>query len=116
MAARKRSPKPAPVVVTTVCSICGEDWLQHQEVDGEVSTLECVRLLKAKLAAQPTVIFQRTYPTVITTPYAPAPIITTPWTPTWTCGGSLVDNGSSATYVQNTNDSCTPTVALASAA
>jgi hypothetical protein len=57
----RRNPKPAPVPTLVVCSICGEDWSAHQEVDGEVSTLECVRLLKAKVAARPA-IWRQTYP------------------------------------------------------
>lgn len=114
MAARKKVQKPAPVIVQTICSICGEDWAQHREADGEVSTLECVRLLKAKIAFTPTVVIQRPYVTPI---YYPP----TPWwqtTPQWTitCGSNAQGNmASSSQYVQNTND-CTPTVALASAA
>lgn len=106
MAARKRTPKPAPVVVTTICSICGENWSMHQEVDGEVSTLECVRLLKAKLAARP----YFTYPSYYSTPWQ--------WSTTHTilCGDtSYVGNLSTTQYVQNTN-SATPAVAIASAA
>lgn len=48
-----KRPKPEPVVVNTVCSLCGEPWGQHREEDGEVSTLECIRLLKAKLVFRP---------------------------------------------------------------
>lgn len=39
--------RPEPVPVNVVCSLCGEAWALHCEVDGEITTLECIRLLKA---------------------------------------------------------------------
>lgn len=45
---KHQHPVPEPVSINVVCSLCGEPWNQHQEVDGEVTTLECIRLLKAK--------------------------------------------------------------------
>ena len=57
-ARKKQQTTPAPVVVSTICSVCGEDWQQHNADDnGEVSTLECVRLLKAKLAYRPNITY-----------------------------------------------------------
>lgn len=99
----KRTPKPAPVVTQTICSICGEDWAQHQEVDGEVSTLECVRLLKAQLATRPTITIM---PPTIVRPYISAPYVQpySPW-PTQIWCSSL------DTF--NTN---TPTIVTASSA
>jgi hypothetical protein len=96
--------KPKPVVVTTICSICGENWAQHQEVDGEVSTLECVRLLKAKIASRPVTI---TYPTYV----YPTWWQTTPTV--WHSSGNI-----NSTTVKTDFATCqnTPTVAVASAA
>lgn len=45
---KRHAPTPEPVPVNVVCSLCGEAWSLHAEIDGEVSTLECIRLLKAK--------------------------------------------------------------------
>lgn len=105
MATRKRVKKPAPVVIATICSVCGEDWGQHEAIDGEVSTLECVRLLKAKIARTP--VYAPTY----IQPY-------TPWrwnpvTVTYTTGNtsSWIGNTSTMTY-----NSATPVVATAKAA
>lgn len=45
----KKTPKPAPVPQFIVCSLCGEPWTNHkQDENGEVTTLECIRLLKAQ--------------------------------------------------------------------
>jgi hypothetical protein len=42
---------PQPKTVKVVCDVCGQDWKAH----GTKPTLEdCVRLLKAALAKQPT--------------------------------------------------------------
>lgn len=37
-------PVPEPVVVSMVCSLCGEPWQLH----AEPSVLECIRLLKLR--------------------------------------------------------------------
>ena len=42
--------KPQPIVVTTVCSLCGERWEAHGD---DPTTLDCIRLLKAELARRP---------------------------------------------------------------
>lgn len=46
----KPIPKPAPVVVTTICSLCDEPWELHGD---DPTTSDCIRLLKAKIAALP---------------------------------------------------------------
>ena len=45
-----KTPKPQPVVVSTVCSLCGEDWAEHGD---EPTTLDCIRLLKARPIGTP---------------------------------------------------------------
>lgn len=50
-----KNAKPEPVVVTTICSLCDEPWEAHGDAP---TTLDCIRLLKAK-AAQRTTIIQR---------------------------------------------------------
>lgn len=47
---KKNYPKPEPVPVNTVCSLCGEAWSLHVETGGEVLPTECIRLLKAKVS------------------------------------------------------------------
>ncbi len=42
--------KPAPVVVSTICSMCGLAWEQHGE---DPTTEDCIRLLKLELARRP---------------------------------------------------------------
>ncbi len=39
--------RPEPVVVSTVCSLCGELWEPHGP---NPTTLDCIRVLKAKMA------------------------------------------------------------------
>lgn len=55
---------PQPIVTSTVCSVCGLNWANHMpDASGEVSTLECVRLLKAEIARPRPVYRQHwTYP------------------------------------------------------
>ena len=69
---------PEPVPVNVVCSLCGESWHLHNEVDGEVTTLECIRLLRARA---PQIIWRDrwnpiTWPYTITQPYT-SPYYTT---------------------------------------
>lgn len=46
---------PQPVAKRVECSLCGLDWDKHvKDGAGDVSPLECVRLLKAELATRPT--------------------------------------------------------------
>jgi hypothetical protein len=40
-----KHPKPEPVVVSEVCSICGEDWAKHPE---KATVLDCVEILKRR--------------------------------------------------------------------
>lgn len=46
----KPIPKPMPVVVTTICSLCDEGWELHGD---NPTTADCIRLLKAKIASLP---------------------------------------------------------------
>lgn len=63
MAARKNvAPKPEPVAVQTICSMCGLDWKRHGR---NPTTEDCIRLLKQELASRPVT------PTVA--PYVPVP-------------------------------------------
>jgi hypothetical protein len=105
MAKRTTDARPAPVPVNVVCSLCGEAWGLHREENGEVSTLECIRLLKAKS--------QR--PTYIPQPYPAFPRY--PAYPYWQ-GGQIISQTTTGSYTINgTGTNCnTPTVALASAA
>ena len=93
--------KPSPVVVTTICSLCDEPWEDH----GDKPTAEdCVRLLKAKLAATPAPVTILTQPPIYPKPYPY-------WyyhQPTWTSCGSTTGGltGSITSYdpdVQTTN-------------
>lgn len=109
MPKRAASPTPEPVPVNVVCALCGEAWHLHAENDGEVSTLECIRLLKLKA--------QR--PTYVPQPYPVYPI--RPWyQPYWsistgtTTGGQPHQNDYKVT-INTANEQRTPTVALASA-
>lgn len=46
---KKKQPKPEPRALSIVCSLCGQSWEAHKADDsGDVSTLECIRLLKAR--------------------------------------------------------------------
>jgi hypothetical protein len=45
-----KHPKPEPVVVSEVCSICGEDWAKHPE---KATVLDCVEILKRKASRTP---------------------------------------------------------------
>lgn len=69
-----KNAKPAPVAVTTVCSLCGLDWQQH---GADATTEDCIRLLKLELARRPT---------VINVPYVYGPYVYGPY---WTCGASV---------------------------
>jgi hypothetical protein len=41
--------KPEPVAKNVVCSLCDEPWSDHKpDSKGNVSTLECIRLLKRR--------------------------------------------------------------------
>lgn len=64
MAARKKAPAtPSPVAVTTICSVCGLGWELHGT---KPTTEDCIRLLKAELAARPVFVPQ---PYIIREPY-----------------------------------------------
>lgn len=45
-----RVPKPEPIVVETVCSLCDQPWEDHGETP---TTADCIRLLKQQLALRP---------------------------------------------------------------
>lgn len=96
MGKAKSAPTPEPVVVNTVCSLCGEGWGLHQAVDGEVTTLECIRLLRARVPnitiSNPVVLPYR-YPT---------------YQPYWSTFG--------LTSVTNTGGTATPKVLTATVA
>lgn len=47
-----KQPKPEPVVVSTVCSLCGLDWNDHGD---KPTAATCVDLLRAELAKRPQV-------------------------------------------------------------
>ena len=40
----KKTLKPEPVAVSTICSVCGLSWIEHGE---DPTTDDCIRLLKA---------------------------------------------------------------------
>lgn len=42
--------KPEPISINIVCSLCGEGWSGH---GADPTTLDCIRLLKAKVRTQP---------------------------------------------------------------
>lgn len=111
MATKKQAPKPEPVSTDIICSICDEPWGLHQEVNGEVSTLECIRLLKAKRQT-PTIVYRQP------AWYYQTP--TWPYTTTITCQSAGSSGLQSAHTVGintlTTTNTATPTVAMASAA
>lgn len=93
-------PKPSPVVVTTICSLCDEPWEAH----GDKPTAEdCVRLLKAKLAAA------SVRPIVIERPY-PYPV--SPWRPHpyWHQPSWIVSSGNTSQGAANVGGQLTNTV------
>lgn len=56
--------KPTAKTVKVVCSVCDQDWELHKSKAGEDPGLEeCVRLLKAALAAKPGVVYSYPYGT-----------------------------------------------------
>lgn len=84
-----KNPKPEPIVVTTICSLCGELWDAHGEAP---STLDCIRLLRAKADAHQTVIY-RWYPQNY--PVYPQPYRVYPYPgPNWS-GNSYTMQGTS---------------------
>lgn len=60
----------------------------HNEIDGEVTTLECIRLLKAK-PHPPTIVY-------------PQPIYPRPYQPYWVTQGSSIQCASQMTSYVNT--------------
>ena len=86
------SRRPEPIPMNVVCSLCGEPWVLHASVDGEVSTLECIRLLKAK---SPTI---RWYPQ----PYPVYPAPPLPFRPTWISAAGSTTTPNGTTTVINT--------------
>lgn len=100
--------RPEPVPVNVVCSLCGEAWTLHREDNGEVTTLECIRLLKAK-AYRPTYVPQ---------PYPVYPTICRGWwqtSPTITISGANTQTSPYTQAINCVSEQRTPTVALASA-
>lgn len=53
MAARKKPAQPKAVPVDTICSVCGLSWTDH---GADPTTDDCIRLLKAELANNKTII------------------------------------------------------------
>jgi hypothetical protein len=98
-----KTPNPQPVVVSTICSMCGLDWQLHGE---KPTTEDCIRLLKAELANRP--------PTVITIPTVyPYPVYPNP-TPYWytTYNDNTLNDGHSV-VVTNTTSCLAPGLATA---
>ena len=106
---KDRTAKPEPVPVNVVCSLCGEAWASHRATDGEVTTLECIRLLRAK-ASRPTYV-----------PYRPVPVY--PYTqPGWwqtyplvtysqtTTTGGQIDNHGTTPYTTINSSATQPKV------
>ena len=58
----KPAPKPEPVVVSTVCSLCDQPWEAHGATP---TTLDCIRLLKAL----PRVSYSQPYIYPVLTPW-----------------------------------------------
>ena len=107
--------KPEPVPVNVVCSLCGEAWASHREENGEVSTLECIRLLKAKVPTPVVVWRDRWYPT-----YPQPTYPTYPTYPTWIGGTGTISPNTTTHYTINSANeqttATTPRVLTASAA
>jgi hypothetical protein len=59
-----KNPKPEPVIITIVCSLCGQPWEAHGDQDNgewkKPTAEDCIRLLKAELAKRPA--YTITYP------------------------------------------------------
>jgi hypothetical protein len=73
--------KPYPVVVTTICSLCGLPWDDH----GDKPTAEdCVRLLLVELAKTPNTAPLAPYVLPVPYPVYPRPYSPYGW-PTITC-------------------------------
>jgi hypothetical protein len=53
---KSSEPMPEPVIVKTICSLCDEPWELHGD---KPTTLDCIRLLKAR----PTTVIQQTFRT-----------------------------------------------------
>jgi hypothetical protein len=106
----KKSATPKPVPTSVVCSLCGEPWAYHQaDKGGEVSTLECIRLLKAKVVYHPVPYVQ------------PVPYPVQPWQPWrtypyWGLGNINTITCSDTTGTQTVNTATSPKVLMASAA
>lgn len=90
-------PKPAPVVVTTVCSLCDEPWEAHGD---DPTTADCIRLLKARIVTQPVtpvVIYRDRWP------WYPNqyPTITYPsYTPQWTYTAGTTVSGTTNNVIE----------------
>lgn len=109
MPKRPAAAKPEPVPVNVVCSLCGESWVLHQQDDnGEVTTLECIRLLKARATQIPCIVPQ------------PYPVYPQRMWPYWTItSGTNLDNINCATQaglVDQAYNTATPKILAASAA
>lgn len=84
----RKNPVPAPVVVTTVCSMCGLDWERH---GADPTTEDCIRLLKAELARRPVTI-----PVMQPVPYPqpyPVPRWPYPRGPIWSSHSPTITRG-----------------------
>lgn len=113
MPKRTAAAKPEPVPVNVVCSLCGEPWSLHcADANGEVTTLECIKLLKAaKNRIGPTYIPQP-YPVYPRYPgwWQTTPIPQVTWTTTTTGGNEAND------YRCTINAANTPKILAASTA
>ena len=90
-----KSVTPKPVVVKTICSMCGLDWDAHGD---SPTTEDCIRLLKAEIDKKPSGCTHYHYDwwyrygwTPNTTPYVYPQI-------TWTSGANT---GTTAIYQSN---------------
>lgn len=97
------APKPEPVVVSTICSLCDQPWESHGD---KPTTLDCIRLLKLKaINPFPTIIYRDR---VVPSPYPvyPQPYVRPYWQipPVWSTCETISGGGTSGgltTTLQN---------------
>jgi hypothetical protein len=85
MGKKASTPSPKPIPINVVCDLCNEPWHLHQaDETGDVTTLECIRLLKLKAVPQyrGPVVIDRPVPY----PYPVYPNI--PWPHRWYGSGT----------------------------
>lgn len=88
---------PRPKATVIVCDTCGLDWKRHKaNKRGTVTTAECVRLLKADLAAAET---RAAYRPPVQLPWV-QPVIR-PWTPYWQSPNTGGWPGTTITYTNS---------------